>query len=384
MPHPTPPKPIMQSPPGATTVIDGRRYVYFVGTGYLGLQGREEVIRAACEATEQYGIGSATSRTGYGNTPPVLDVERRAAEWLGLDDAFFFMSGYVGINILVQAAAGTFDAIFVDEASHYCVMEAARATGRPVWSFRHCDVDDLRTVLHKQLEPGERPLVLTDGVFAARGDVAPLAQYDRLLADYPGSALGVDDAHGVGVIGERGRGTFEYAGMFDARINTDQRPGDLPRLFLCGTMSKAVGGYGGIIPGRQVFIDRLKRTSPYYAGTSPPPVPVAAATAEALRLIAADPDLRARLHRNVDLLKRGLSRLGLPTDDTPVPIACLTIGDAKNMQRIRDELLRQGIVVAYMAAYSGLPAEGALRLAVFATHAEAMIERLLDALQKIL
>jgi len=384
MNHRSTPSPIMESPPGATTVIDGRSYVYFVGTGYLGLQGRKEVIRAACEATERYGIGSATSRIGFGNTPPTLEVERLAAELFGLDDAFYFMSGYVGMNILVQAMADTFDAVFVDEASHYCVMEAAQASGRPVRSFRHCDIDDLRAVLSANLEQSGRPMVLTDGVFAVRGNVAPLNEYRRVLADHPGSLLCVDDAHGLGVLGDRGRGTLEHTGMFDAQVNADSPATDLPRLFLCSTMSKAVGGYGGIIPGSHALIDRLKRTSTYYSGTNPPPVPVAAATARALQVIAAEPELRTRLWSNVDLLKQGLRQLGLPTDDTPVPIVCLMIGNAQNMQRIRDELMRQGIVVAYMAAYSGLGQEGALRLAVFATHTEAMIEQLLDTLRKIL
>lgn len=117
--------PLMQSPPGAHTLIDGRRYLYFAGTGYLGLQGHPEVIRAACEATERYGVGSATSRTGFGNTPPVLEVERRAADLFGLDGAFYFMSGYVANSILILAFAETFDAVFVDELSHYCVFEAA-------------------------------------------------------------------------------------------------------------------------------------------------------------------------------------------------------------------------------------------------------------------
>ena len=90
----------MQSPPGPYTVLDGKRYLYFSGTGYLGLQGRPEVIRAACEATEKYGIGSATSRVGCGETPPLLEVERNAAEMFGCEDAFYFPSGYSGNSVL--------------------------------------------------------------------------------------------------------------------------------------------------------------------------------------------------------------------------------------------------------------------------------------------
>ena len=376
--------PLMQSPPGARTVIDGRRYVYFAGTGYLGLQGHAEVIRAACDATKQYGIGSATSRSGFGNVPPTLDVERRAAEFFAVDDSFYFTSGYVGNHILASMLEGTFDAVFVDELSHYCVFEAARLSARHVYSFRHCDVDDLRTTLRANLPPGRQPLVMTDGVFAARGSIAPLAKYRDVLAEYPGAMMCVDDAHALGVLGENGRGSYEYAGLFDAGVNAHVEPRPEPSFFLCATLSKAIGGFGGIIPGSHEFIDRLKATSPYFGGASAPPAPAAAASAKALELVIAEPATRTRLRENVALLKQGLRKMGLAVDDTPAPIVCLTLGSAGNMQRIQRELMQRGICIACFAAYSGLGSEGALRIAVFATHTEQMIDELLHHLSLVL
>ena len=374
--------PVMQSPPGAHTVIDGRRYVYFAGTGYLGLHGHPEVIRAACEATERYGIGSANSRTAFGNLPPTLDVESQAAEFFGTDDAFYFVSGYVGNHILALSLADSIDAVFVDQWSHYSVFEAARLTGKPVHAFRHRDAEELATTLSMHLKPGGRPLVLTDGVFSARGTIAPVAEYRDVLSDYPGGVLCVDDAHGLGVLGMDGRGTYEQAGLLDPGFNTDLD--DSPRLLLCGTLSKAFGGFGGIIPGGRELIGQLKATSPYYGGASAPPVPAAAATARALRIVRANPTMRKRLWKNTEALKSGLCRLGLETDDTPAPIVCLSIGDADNMRHIQAELAKRGIMIAYMAAYSGLGPEGALRVAVFATHTDEMIEQLLDELQALL
>jgi len=378
--------PRMQSPPGAHTVIDGRRYLYFAGTGYLGLQGHAEVIRAACEATEQYGIGSANSRTAFGNLPPTLDVERQAAAFFGVEDAFYFASGYLGNHILALMLENQFDAVFVDELSHYSVFEAVRLSGRPVFRFRHGEPEHLAGSLKTHLEPGQRPLVAGDGVFAARGTIAPVAQYRSVLAEYPGAILSIDDAHGLGVLGMEGRGTFEHAGLFDRGVNChgDVHPGsDCPRLFFCGTLSKAIGGYGGIIAGSGEFIERLKSTSPHYGGASAPPVPAAAATARAIQIVRARPEMRMRLWKNAEALKSGLCRMGLEADDTPVPIACLTLGDAENMRRIQRELMRRGIVIAYMAAYSGLGPEGALRLAVFATHTEEMIAQLLEQMRRL-
>ena len=377
----------MQSPPGAETVIDGRPYLYFVGTGYLGLQGHPQVIQAAAEAARQYGIGSATSRTGFGDTPPLLDVERLAARFFGSKKAFYFISGYLGNEILIRLIGHHTDAVFVDRGSHYCVVEAARLIGKPVRPFAHRDVDDLADKLRQELPKAGRPLVMSDGVFAALGTIAPVAEYRELLQQYPGSAMIVDDAHALGVLGENGRGTFEHAGVYGDGVNVDlpgrDGPGS-PCLLMCGTLSKAVGGFGGILPCNEAIMEGIRNTSHYYEGASAMPVPVAAATAKALDILLAQPELRARLHENVLSLKTGLGRLGIETDDTPVPIVSLDVGDAVAMQRIQRELAARGIMTAYMAKYSGLGPEGALRLAVFATHTKQQIDRLLDELARLL
>ena len=368
----------MQSPPGPSTVIDGRRYLYFVGTGYLGLQGHPELIRAACEAARQYGIGSATTRAGFGNTQPTLDVERLAAELLASETAFYLPSGYPAAGVLAAAVACDTDAVFVDELSHYSVLEAARSTARPVTAFSHRDADHLRTVLEKHLGPSQRPLVMTDGVFAARGRIAPLADYLNVLGRYPGAMLLVDDAHALGVLGANGRGTFEHAGLYQG-INTDGGS-----RWLCGTLSKAVGGYGGIVPGTRSLVQRLKSASHWYDGASPLPAPIAAATARGLELLLAQGGLRTALWANVGLMKSGLRQMGLDVDDTPVPIICLAMGTADAMRRVQGAMREHGILIAYMAAYSGLGPEGALRLAVFANHTQPMIEEFLDRFRQLI
>lgn len=377
--------PIMESPPGAETVIDGRQYLYFAGTGYLGLQGHPAVIRAACEATERYGVHSATSRARFGNTPPTLDVERQAARFFGTAGAFYFMSGYVANDILVRAIVDRIDAVFVDERSHYSVVQAAHSAGRPVEVFRHRDAEDLADKLRNNLPARGRPLVMSDGVFSVLGVIAPVTEYRDVLRAYPGSVLLVDDAHGFGVLGQAGRGTFDHAGLFELGVNADLPDPDKPDpcLLVCGTLSKAIGGFGGIIPGTQPIIDRVKSGSHYFAGASALPVAASAASARALELILDHPRMRTRLRRNVRVLKSGLRGLGLDTDDTPVPIICLTIGTAGDMQRIQDELMERGILVPHVPTYSGLGPEGALRLAVFSTHTDEMIRRLLDELRRL-
>ncbi len=377
--------PVMISPPGPHAVFDGRQYLYFGGTAYLGLQQHPDVIHAACDALQQYGVGSATSRGGFGDTPPVLEVEHQAARWFATEGAFYYASGYLGNQILLTASAGTFDAVFVDECAHYCVFEAARLSQQPVFAFPHADPDGLQAAIQKHLPPGGCPLVASDGVFAALGHVAPADRYCDVLRAYPGSALLLDDAHGIGVLGTNGWGTWEHFGL-DDRVNA-AFPGDddspLPSRLLCGTLSKAVGGFGGLIPGRETFIQRVKCT-PYFAGASAPPIAVAAATARALQIVQDEPQRRAQLQANVRAVRDGLIKLGLPADDVPVPIFCLPVGDAQNMQRLHQQLKEHGILVPYLPAYSGLGQHGALRLAVFATHTADMIAQLLDDLARSL
>lgn len=381
--------PTMQTPPGPLTVVDGRQYLYFAGTGYLGLQGHPAVINAACEAAKEYGTGSATSRTpaGYGNSPPIMRAEERAAELFGCDTAFYVPSGYLAPQVLLATLLNTCDVVLLDEHCHYALCDAARILGERVATFGHRDPADLLEKLAIHAAGGRRPLVATDGVFAAAGSLAPLADYYEILRAYPGAALLVDDAHGVGILGERGRGLLEYAGLFSRRVNAcEDEPGEelgraAPRVYLCASLSKAIGGYGGIIPGTRKFVERLKIQSPVCRGATPPPPPIAAATAEGLRIVRCEPELRERLHANTRRLKVGLRNLGFDVGDGPAPIASICLDSADRMRCLQQELARRGILIAYFSQYSGLPPQGALRIAVFANHTDAMIGRLVDEIR---
>jgi 7-keto-8-aminopelargonate synthetase-like enzyme len=376
----------MESPPGAECTIDGSLYLYFGGTSYLGLHGHPDVIAAACEATRRYGIHSATSRSLYGNTPVLLAVERLAAQFFDLESSFYFVSGYLSNALLVQTLAPDFDILFLDESAHYSVVEAAQAVRLPLVRFRPRDAEDLQRGLQQHLGPNQRPLVLTDGVSSSLGCVAPIDRYCRILEQYDGAAILVDDAHGMGTIGERGRGTLDYLGLWSGAVNDDREAADRPRvrLYVGGTLSKALGGFGGIVPGSAALLRRVRTATHYYQGASAPATPVAAASACALELVQRHPELRLRLRDNVRAVRGGLRQLGLSVDESPTPIVPVQAGTAEQMQRLQEELQERGIIVPYMATYSGLGAAGALRVAVFATHTDEMIQRLLDTFRSLL
>ncbi len=369
--------PLMESPPGAECVIDGRSYLYFGGTSYLGLHGHPEVIAAACEATRKYGIHPATSRSLFGNTPVTQAVERLAAEFFDLDDAFYFVS---------QALAPDFDVLLLDQSAHFSVVEAALSVRLPLVRFQPQDAEDLQRGLQHHVGPRQRPLVLTDGVSPSLGRVAPIDRYRGILEAYDGGAILVDDAHGFGTIGERGRGTLEFLGLWSRAINADLAGGESSRvpLYVGSTLSKALGGFGGIVPGSAAFLRRVRTATHYYDGASAPATPVAAASACALQLLRRRPELRAQLQDNVHAVRNGLRQLGLSVEDSPAPIVPVQVGSPEQMQGVHADLKQRGIMVPYMATYSGLGPAGALRIAVFATHTAEMIRRLLEALRSVL
>jgi glycine C-acetyltransferase/8-amino-7-oxononanoate synthase len=360
---------IMESAPGAETVINGRTYLYFGGTGYFGLHGNAEMMKAGIEAFKQ-GTHSGTTRSGFGNNPVLLDVEKKLAAFFGTEEAVYFVSGYFNALFLAQALAPDYDAAFIDETSHFSVRDGIRTTGKPVFVYKHRDPDDLRVRLKAELKAGQRPLVMCDGVFPTFGAIAPVPELIEALKPYDG-ILALDDAHAVGVLGENGRGTFEHFGVSGSR------------LYYAGTLSKAFGGHGGFLPASAALIKRVRQSVGAYSGASPTPTPIAAASAKGIELVKAHPEWRRLLRENTARLKSGVRALGFDIKDTTVPIVTWTLKTAEDMKRVQAALMAKGIAVAYLK-YVGAPSGGVLRATVFSTHTPAQIDHLLGELKRTL
>jgi 7-keto-8-aminopelargonate synthetase-like enzyme len=382
-------------PPDAMISVAGKVYLYFGGNGYFGLQADPEVLAATCEAVLRYGVGTATTRMSF-TSPPVFEVERRVAEMIGTPHALYTASGYLANQILLESLEKTFDRIFIDEAAHYSLFDAVRrlrGRRKPI-TFKHRNTDDLRDQLDSNLQLHERPIVLTDGVFALLGTIAPLNEYTELLTHYEGASLLVDDAHGFGILGESGRGTLEHFGLDTSTVNQtaadsmddlglETTVDESVRTYLTFSLSKAVGGSGGIIPGTESFIQRLKDWSAVYFGASAPASPIAAATAKSLSMLT-DATLRQKLQENVKFLRSGLRQIGMEVEASPLPMVILTLGSSGNMRRIQKELSESGILVSYIPRNAGLGSQGALRIAVFSTHTPQMIHELIDSLRNVI
>lgn len=362
---------IMGSPVGARMIIANREVDYFCGTSYYGLHGHPDVMEAACEAVAAFGLGPATNA----QVLPIERVKGLTRTFFDVAHATYIVTGYLGAMVLAQALAPDYDVAFIDERSHFSIFDGVACSGKPVARFKHLDANDLQFRLRELLHDGEVPLVMTDGVFPITGAIAPLPDYVEVLRNHPESLLCVDDSHAVGVIGNLGRGTFEYFGLTG---------GD--RLYMTGTLSKAFGGIGGIIPGNLALADKISQNVRVTIGASPAPVPAAAAAAAGLQLLMEHPEMREVLWANVLSVREGFRKLGFALEDTPIPIVNLVGRPGLDLRRTEARLLNSGIAVLYVppGSYSDAPSVESLRIAVFSTHTAEQIERLLDTCRRSL
>jgi glycine C-acetyltransferase/8-amino-7-oxononanoate synthase len=365
--------PAIETPEGARVCIDGTPYDWFRGNGYLGLYGNQEILQACCDATLRYGM-KLRGKRAVGCHPCLLELERNACRFFGAEAVVYFNSGYAGNAVLLAALRDDCDLVCIDREAHFSIVDAAHACGKPLYRFAHRDPEDLRRLLARQVQPGQRPLVMSDAIFPISGRLAPVPEYWQVLDKYDHGLLCLDDAHGAGVLGANGRGALEYFGLQG------------PRRYSCTTMSKAFGTYGGLIASDARTIQRINTRSGVCRGASPPPPGVTAASAKAFEIAIREPEIRHTLARNVSQVRQGLHDLGLDVDiDSPSPIICLArLRHHPHPDTLcRTLFAREHIAVLYMQqGYPGLPPDGALLLTVFASHAPAQIARLLDAFRR--
>lgn len=366
----------MESRTGTNVILNGKGYLYFAGTSYFQLHSHPDVIRAANEATLQYGIGSATTRAMTGTTPLLEKIEQKLASYFNTQDAVYLPSGYLSSLAGMKALdeMGKYQVIFLDEGSHYSLAEGAAATGKPVISFRNRDPEDLESLLKKHLDAGQRPLIASDGLFPVMATLAPIRDYLALAVKYDGNVW-IDDAHGVGILGAHGRGTCEALGV----------PSD--RIYLGATLSKAFGAYGGIIAGSEDFIRKV-RSGSVLTGSSSPMNAAVAAGITGLDLVQKNSELRKKLWDIARYLREGLQHMGIPIEPLfipemhgSIPIFSFAHRDAATMIKIHDYLMKQGIYTQY-TLYKGAGSEGVLRVVVTSSHKKVEIVRLTHTLRE--
>ena len=355
----------VEGPISARMRIDGRPYLNFYGAGYLALAGLPEIRDAVRRALDD-GLPIAQQLpAAHGATDPIFDeLERAAAQVCGSEASLYFASGYLIGGVGLAALEGTFDRIIIDEAAHYSLRDAARASAHPSVTFAHGNPDSLAEKVKACIKANERPLVLTDGAFATTGRVAPLAEYAEILAPYNGRLL-VDESHSFGVVGERGRGAAEYCGV--EAIAT-----------IGATFSKAYCAQGAIVTCSKADARRMRTVPPVGAACAGSHLTAAAALAS-LNYVSANPGLRHSLESVTGYFRRRLRRIGIDVIESPAPIVTFQLGKQADMLALQKRAFEQEIYLHH-STYIGSGPEGVIRCAVFRDHTREDIDALVDVL----
>jgi 8-amino-7-oxononanoate synthase len=342
---------------GIRVVRDGRPLLSFCCNDYLALSHHAALKAAAVEATQRHGVGSGASRLVTGNHPLFGELERRLARLKGTEAACVFGSGYLANSGIIPALIDREDLVLIDELAHACLWAGARLSRATVLPFRHSDVAHLETLLAEHRGRHPRALIATDGVFSMDGDLAPLPALAE-VALYHDAWLMTDDSHGIGVVGGGRGSTFAHGAKVDVPLQM-------------GTLSKAIGGYGGYLCASSAVIDLIhNRARTFIYSTGLPPATAAAAIA-ALDLIERDPAYAA-----LPLAKaRTFTRL-LNLPEATSPIVPVVIGEAGAALKASQLLEAEGFLVIAIRPPTVPAGTARLRFTFSAAHPDAEIERL--------
>jgi 7-keto-8-aminopelargonate synthetase-like enzyme len=347
--------------------FEGKDYVFFGGTDYHRLASHPEVIRAFQEAAEVEGLSCAGSRVTTGNHPLLPRLERRVAGFLGAGDAALCAAGYLANTVALEAVSADYQRFFLDTGAHASLATPADTLCRDqVHPFRDADPEDLARELKARLRPGEKPLVLTDGVVSGNGDLPPLMAYWELVRDL-GGALVVDDSHGVATVGASGKGSPEQAGL-------------PPEAFIqTGTFAKAFGVFGGLVAGRKGLADQVAARSRAFVGATPMPPPMAAAALCSIAILERNPAMITGLQARMLRIRERVAALGFKAGASPAPILSITHHDAKKNGRLASLLLEAGIYPTFIN-YPGCPPGGHFRFTFSSAHTDEEVERLIQSI----
>lgn len=357
---------------GPVVMIDGKKVIMAGSNNYLGLTAHPRVKEAAIKAIEKYGTGCSGSRYLTGTIDLHVQLEEKLAEFMGKEACLLFSTGYMAAQGIIPTLVQRGEYVVSDKDNHACIVAGqmmARGATAEVIRYRHNDMNDLERVISK-LPKDAGKLVISDGVFSTGGEIVDLPRLNQIAKEYNARIL-IDDAHSVGVIGKGGRGTaseFDMVGEIDMTM---------------GTFSKTFASLGGFVTGDERVINYLKHHSPALIfAASPTPASVAAAL-EALEILKEEPERVARVVRNADRVREGLSKAGLNVIQSRTAIVPVIVGDDALAFQFAKMLFEEGIFVNVFIS-PGVP-EGRqmMRTSYMSTHEDEHLDYVIDTTVKI-
>ncbi len=321
---------VLQSPQGRLITVEGKEVLNFCSNNYLGLSGRPELAQASDEALEKWGFGVASVRFICGTQQIHHDLEKAVAKFLKMEDAVTYSSCFMANVGLFQTFFGPDDAILSDALNHASIIDAVRLTKSERLVYNHMDMEDLEEKL-KTVQDKRLKVIATDGVFSMDGDIAPLSEICD-LADKYGALVMVDDAHGVGVLGDTARGTQELTNTTD-RID-----------FLTGTFGKALGGAGGAYTAtKKEVAEYLRQRSRTYLFSNALDTGIAGAALYALKYVDEHPELRQQLWDNTQFFREEMKKAGFQISDAQHSITPIMLAEEKMAGEMAAALFDEGI-----------------------------------------
>lgn len=360
---------IVEGPQAPLMRIDGREVVTFCSNDYLGLAAHPLIGAAFKKGVDTYGVGAGAAHLINGHSRAHHALEQELAAFTGRERALLFSSGYMANLGVAAALIGRGDAVFEDRLNHASLLDAGLLSGARFHRYAHADVAALEKKL-TACKQSER-LIMTDGVFSMDGDVAPLRELAALAQAHQAWFM-VDDAHGIGVLGEHGGGLVQREGL-----GQDEVP------ILMGTLGKAFGVSGAFVAGSQDMIETLIQSARSYVYTTASPPALAEAVRASLKLVIEEGWRRQRLADRVQRFVRGATQLGLPLMDAPSAIQPLLIGEAEATLQLSDALLEAGFLVTAIRPPTVAVGTSRLRVTLSAAHTEAQVDALLDVLGRL-
>ena len=358
----------IESEQDTEVIMSGKKVLMFGSNSYLGLTSHPAVIEAAVEATHKYGTGCAGSRFLNGTLDLHLALEKELAEFVGKEDAIIYSTGFQ-VNLgVVSCVTGREDYVICDELDHASIVEGRRLSFSTVLKFKHNDMSSLEKELQK-CRPEAVKLIVVDGVFSMEGDIANLPEIVRLSKKYNANIM-VDEAHGLGVLGNQGKGTCDHFGL--------TKDVDL----IMGTFSKSLASIGGFIAADKDVINYLRHNSrSYIFSASNTPAATAAARA-ALQIMKTEPERLDHLWMITNYALKRFRELGFEIGNTATPIIPLYVRDMDKTFIVTKMLFDEGVFINPVVPPACSPNDTLIRFSLMATHSIEQVDVAIDKLEK--
>lgn len=357
-----------ESPQMSKVTVDNQTYRLFASNSYLDLCNDKDIVQAAKEALEQYGVGSGGSRLTTGTASPHVELERTIARFKHREAALCYNTGYMANVGIISALVGKEDVIYSDELNHASIIDGARLSKAKIVIYKHNDFVDLEEKI--KANQGQYGMIVSDAVFSMDGDIVDLPKLVALAKKYDLLSM-VDEAHSTGVIGESGRGVEEY---FDMTGEVD---------VLMGTLSKAVGVEGGFVCGNKLLIDYLvNKSRSFIFSTAFSPAMAAAANA-GFQKIENNPQLVRKLQDNIKYFCNCLNEVGIFIN-SETAIIPIVIGEESAAMKIMDKLRESAYYISAIRYPTVARNSARLRVALMSSHTHEELSMLAMKLGELL